>query len=211
MEVLGFPTHWLWHTNIPRQPLSYTIVPISEWNSFTPAAISTSSLVHIQAASLYHHALGYMIGALSNQANECALIAVLPKVKYPNIPLFAENEHDSNPPLKKQSKIESPSHHPQLFNPTYLHICKPWCALHQSSNLYTTIFKNGFQCFFKNKFPDIQSNGEIHVFDLDGFTWLVHQRESDTVVTEQSSSKLQATTKDPPVYHYWGHFYYLGM
>jgi hypothetical protein len=205
----AFQPAGLRHTNTPRLPLSYTIVPINEWNSFAPATISAGSLVRIHAAGLYRNALGYVIGASTNQANECALVAVLPKVEYPNIPLFAENERDSNPPPKKRNKIESPSHHPQLFDPTRLRIRKQRHALRQSRDLYTTIYEDGFQRFFKNKFPDIQSNGETHMFDLDGFTWLVRQREGDTVVTEQSS--MEIIPKTPPLYHYRGHLYYLGM
>ena len=89
------------HTNIPRLPLLYTIIPINKWNLFTSLTVTTSSLVWICTTSLYHNALGYMIGALRNQANECALMAVLPKVNYLNILSFAENERDCNPPPKK--------------------------------------------------------------------------------------------------------------
>ena len=60
------------------------------------------------------------------------------------------------------------------------------------------------------------SNGESYTFDLNDFTWSVHQQEVDTVVNESSSSMLQVMSmeiirKTPPVYHYRGHFYYLGM
>ena len=60
------------------------------------------------------------------------------------------------------------------------------------------------------------SNGESYTFNLNDFTWSVRQQEVDTVVNESSSSMLQATSmeivhKTPPVYHYRGHFYYLGM
>ena len=77
------------HTNTPRLPLSYTIIPINEWNSFTSATISISSFVRICDIGLYRNAFGYVIGALRNQTNECTFVAVLPKVKYPTIPIFA--------------------------------------------------------------------------------------------------------------------------
>ena len=150
----------LQHTNTPRLLLLYTIVPINKWNSFTSLAVSTSSLVQICTTSLYHNALGYVIGTSRNQANECALMAVLPKVNYLDIPSFAENERDCNPPPKKQSKIESPSPHPQLFDPTHICICRPQQAISQPHNLYATLYNNGFHCFFKDKFLDIMSNGE---------------------------------------------------
>ena len=153
----------------------YAIIPINEWNLFTSTTISASSLVHINDVGVYHNVLGYVIGTSRNKANECTFMAVLPKVNYPNIPFFAENEQDSNPPPKKWGKIESSSPHPQLFNPTHLHICKPWHPLTQSHDLYATLYNDGFQCFFKNKFPDIESNGETCVFNLDDYTWLVHQ------------------------------------
>ena len=220
----AFQPAGLQHTNTPRLPLSYTIVPINEWNSFTSLTVSTSSLVQICATGLYCicatglycNALGYVIGASRNQANECALMAVLPKVNYLNIPSFAENERDCNPPHKKRSKIESPSPHPQLFDPTCVHIHRPWQAISQPCDLYATLYDDGFHCFFKDKFPDIMSNGESYTFDLNDFTWSVHQQEVDTVVNESSSSMLQAMSmeifhKTPPVYHYCSHFYYLGI
>ena len=74
----AFQPTGLQYISNPRLPSSYTIVPINEWNSFTPTAIPTSSLVCIHTAGLYHNALGYVIGASINQVNECTLIAVLP-------------------------------------------------------------------------------------------------------------------------------------
>ena len=212
----AFQPTGLQHTNTPGLPLSYAIIPINKWNLFTSTTISASSLVHINDVGLYHNVLGYVIGVSRNKANECTFVAVPPKVKYPNIPFFAENEWDSNPPLKKRGKIESSLPHPQLFNPTCLHIHKPRNPMTQSRDLYATLYDDGVQCFFKNKFLDIESNGETCVFNLDDFTWLVCQQEIDTVVTEQLSSMLQMTSmevvpKTPPVYHYRGHFYYLGM
>ena len=206
----------LQHTNTPGLPLSYATIPINEWNLFTSTTISAGSLVRINDVGLYRNVLGYVIGASRNIANECAFVAVLPKVKYPNIPFFAENEQDSNPPPKKRGKIESSSPHPQLFDSTHLHIHKPRHPMTQSCDLYATLYNDGFQCFFKNKFPDIESNGETCVFNLDDFTWLVRQQEIDSVVAKQSSSMLQMTSvevvpKTPPVYHYRRHFYYLGM
>ena len=194
----AFQPTGLQHTNTPRLLLLYTIVPINKWNSFTSLAVSTSSLVQICTTSLYHNALGYVIGTLRNQANECALMAVLPKVNYLDIPSFAENERDCNPPPKKQSKIESPSPHPQLFNPTHICICRPQQAISQPHNLYATLYNNGFHCFFKDILCQMGSP------------------EVDTVVNESLSSMLQAMSmeiihKTPPVYHYCGHFYYLGM
>ena len=92
------------HTNTPRLPLSYTIVPINEWNSFTSAATSAGSFVRIRDTGLYRNAFGYVIGASRNQTNECAFVAVLPKVKYPTIPTFAGTERDTNPPPKKKAR-----------------------------------------------------------------------------------------------------------
>lgn len=217
---------WAFHprglqlTNTPKLPPSYTIVPIHEWRSLDELPnFPAGSLVRIHAAGLYHNALGYVIGASRNQANECALVAVLPKVKYPDIQCFDEGKRDSNPPPKKRSKMESPSHHPQIFDPTRLRIRKPGHKsgpIAYSRDLYATIYDDGFQRFFKTKFPDIESNGLIHRFNLIDFTWLVRQHEADFPVVEQSDSRLQPanmqiTLKTPPVYHYRGHFYYLGM
>ena len=211
----AFQPAGLQYTSTPRLPLSYTIVPINEWNSFTPAAIPAGSLVRIHAAGLYRDALGYVIGASINQANECALVAVLPNIKYPNIPFFADDERDSNPPPKKRSKIEPPSYHHGLFDPTRLCIRKPRHASPRSLDLYATVYDDGFERFFKKKFPDTVSNGETQVFNLDDFTWVVRQQEVDTVMAKQSSSTFQMSMeiirKTPPVYHYCGHFYYLGM
>ena len=138
-------------------------------------------------------------------------MAVLPKVKHPTIPIFAGTKQDTNPPPQKKSKIVPSSPCTQLFDPTCLHIHKPWQAIQtQSQDLHATIYDDGFQCFFKNKFLDMMSNGETYAFNLDDFTWLVHQLEVETVVTEQSNSTMNLF-KTPPVYHYHGHFYYLGM
>ena len=121
----AFQPAGLQYTSNPRLPSSYTIVPINEWNSFTPTANPASSLVHIHTAGLYRNALGYLIGASINQVNECTLVAVLPQIIYPNIPFFADNEQDSDPPPEKRSKIEPPSHHHGLFDPAHLRIHKP--------------------------------------------------------------------------------------
>ena len=185
----AFQPAGLQHTNTPRLLLSYTIVPINEWNLFTSLTVSASSLVWICATGLYRIALGYVIGASRNQANECALVAVLPKVNYLDIPSFTENKRDCNPPPKKWSKIKSPSPHPQLFDPTRVRIHRPWQAISQPHDLYATLYDNGFHNFFKDKFLDIMSNGESYTFDLNDFTWSVRQQEVDTVVNESSSSR----------------------
>ena len=97
----AFQPAGLQYISNPRLPSSYTIIPINEWNLFTPTTIPTSSLVHIHTAGLYRNALGYVIGTSINQVNECALVAVLPQIIYPNIPFFTDNEQDSDPPPKK--------------------------------------------------------------------------------------------------------------
>ena len=59
------------------------------------------------------------------------------------------------------------------------------------------------------------SNGETQVFNLEDFTWVVHRWEVDTVMAKQLSStsemSMEIIHKTLPVYHYHGHFYYLGM
>ena len=77
----------------PKLPPSYTIVPLNEWGLFTSAALPAGSLVHICATGTYGGALGYVIGASTNPANECALVAVVPKIKYPNIHYLREDQH----------------------------------------------------------------------------------------------------------------------
>ena len=44
-----------------KLPPSYTIVPLSDWTSFTSAALPTGSLVCICATGIYHGALGFVI------------------------------------------------------------------------------------------------------------------------------------------------------
>ena len=52
-----------------KLPLSYTIVPLSNWTSFTSAALPAGSLVHICATGIYHGALGFVIGVSTNPMN----------------------------------------------------------------------------------------------------------------------------------------------
>ena len=115
-----------------KLPLSYTIMPLSNWTSFTSAALPAGSLVRIRATGIYHGALGFVISVSTNPVNECALVAVIPKIKYPDIHHPTEDEphgapikqltkirfhtdHPNSPP-KKHTKIKSPNH-PNLFDP----------------------------------------------------------------------------------------------
>ena len=75
----------------PKLPPSYTIMPLSNWGSFTLAALPIGSLVHIHAAGTYKGVLGYVIGASTNPANEGTLVALVPKIKYPNIHYLTED------------------------------------------------------------------------------------------------------------------------
>ena len=164
---------------------------------------------------------------MTNPVNECALVAVIPKIEYPDICHPTEDEphgaptkqltkirfhtdHPNSPP-KKRTKIKSPNH-PNLFNPKCLLIHDPHNKGSSSSNVHTTVYKNGFKRFFETKFPPIDANGVEHQLNLDNFTYRVHQCEVDYTITNESSSypKLDVFDKTPPVYHYHGHLYYLG-
>ena len=210
-----------------KLPPSYTIVPLSNWTSFTSAALPAGSLVRIRATGIYHGALGFVTGASTNPVNECALVAVIPKIEYPDIHHPTEDEphgapikqltkirfhtnHPNSPP-KKCTKIKSPNH-PNLFDPKHLLICDPHNKGSLSSNVHTTIYENGFKRFFKTKFPSIDANGVKNQLNLDDFTYCVRQHEVDYAITNESSSypKLDVFNKTPPVYHYRGHLYYLG-
>ena len=129
----------------PKHPPSYTIVPLNEWGLFTLAALTTGSLVHICAAGTYWDALGYVIGSSTNPANECALISVVPKIKYPDICYLTEDQHHIIPPPRKCTKIESSSYHPQLFDPSCLLIQEQKDRASLSSDVYTAVYDNGFQ------------------------------------------------------------------
>lgn len=205
-----------------KLPPSYTIVPLSDWTSFTSAALPAGSLVRIHATSIYYGALGFVIGASTNPVNECALVAVIPKIEYPDIRHPTEDEphraptkqltkirfhtdHLNSPP-KKCTKIKSPNH-PNLFDPKRLLIHDPHNKGSSSSNVHTTVYENGFKRFFETKFPSIDVNGVEHWLNLDNFTYHVCQREVDYTITNESSSypKLDVFDKTPPVYHYHGH------
>ena len=123
-----------------KLPPSYTIMPLSNWTSFTLTALPTGSLVWICATGIYHGALGFVISASINLVYECALVAVIPKIKYPDICHPTEDEHHGAPtkqltkirfhtdhpnsPPKKCTKIKSPNH-PNLFDLKCLLICDP--------------------------------------------------------------------------------------
>lgn len=198
-----------------KLPPSYTIVPLDEWTAFTSAVLAAGSLVRIRAAGAYNDALGYVIAASTNPTNECALIAVVPKIKYPDIHGPKKNGRYIIQPSKKRAKIESRSNHPSLFDPNRLLIRKPEDESRSLSKVHTVIHDDGFQRFFQTKFPSIDVKGVEYRLDLDDFSFRVRQREVD-YVTNESNSRYQAMnmeTRDkiPPVYHYCGHLYYLGM
>ena len=104
----------------PKLPPSYTIVPLSDWGSFTSAVLPAGSLVRIRAAGTYKGVLGYVFGTSTNLANECTLVAVVPKIKYPNIRYPMEDQRHVIPPARKCTKIESSLNHPHLFDPNRL-------------------------------------------------------------------------------------------
>lgn len=160
-----------------KLPPSYTIVPLSNWTSFTSAALPVGSLVRICATGIYHGALGFVISASTNPVNECALVAEIPKIEYPDVRHPTEDEphgaptkqltkirfhtdHPNSPP-KKCTKIKSPNH-PNLFDPKCLLIHDPHNKGSLSSNVHTTIYENGFKRFFETKFPSIDANGVEH-------------------------------------------------
>ena len=155
----------------PKLPPSYTIVPLSDWGSFTSAALPTGSLVHIHATGTYDDALGYVIGASTNPDNECTLIAVVPKIKYPDIHYIMEDQHHVIHPLRKCTKIESPSNHPQLFNPNCLFIQGPKDKTPSLSDVHTVVYDNSFHLFFKTRFLSIYTDGVEHRLNLDNFSF----------------------------------------
>ena len=128
----------------PKLPPSYTIMPLSVWGSFTLAALPAGSLVCIHAAGTYKGVLGYVFGASTNLANECALVAVVPKIKYPNIHYPVEGQHHVIPPARKHTKIESSLNHPHLFDPNHLLIREPKDKSSSSSDVHTVIYDSGF-------------------------------------------------------------------
>ena len=146
----------------PKLPPSYTIMPLNEWGFFTSAALPTGSLVHICATGTYDDALGYVIGASTDPDNECALVAVAPKIKYPDIHYITENQHHVIHPPRKHTKIESPSNHPQLFNPNCLFIQGLKDKTPSLLDVHTVIYDNGFHLFFKTGFPSIYTDGMEH-------------------------------------------------
>ena len=197
----------------PKLPPSYTIVPFNEWGLFTLAALTTGSLVCIHAAGTYWDALGYVIGSSTNPANECALVAVVSQIKYPDIHYLMEDQHHVIPP---PSKIESLSYHPQLFDLSHLLIQEQKDRVSSSLDVHTVVYDDSFQRFFKMKFPSIYTDGMEHQLDITYFLFQVYQREVDYGVIKESSSRCQAANmgiidKIPPVYHYCGHLYYLGV
>ena len=103
-----------------KLPPSYTIMPFSNWGTFTLAALPAGSLVCICAAGTYKGVLGYVFGTSNNLANECALVAVVPKIKYPNICYPMEDQCHIIPPARKCTKIKSSLNHPHLFDPNRL-------------------------------------------------------------------------------------------
>ena len=177
---------------------------------------STGSLVCVRAAGTYKGAFGYVIGASTNPANECAIIAVVPKIKYPNIRYLSEDQHHVILPPRKGTKLESSSYHPHLFDPNCLLIREPNDKISSSSDIHTVVYDNGFQRFFETRFPSIHADGMEHQLNLDDFLFRVCQRESDYAVTNELSSRLKGTNveiigRTSPVYRYCGHCYYLGF
>lgn len=187
----------------PKLPSSYTIVPIDEW-TFTSVGIPAGSLVRIRITGPFLGALGYVIGASTNPANECTLVAVIPKVEYPTIHNPADLHHVA--PAKKRTKIKSSANHPNLFDTRRLIIRDSADKASSSSEFEAVEYKNGFNRFFRTKFPAMHTNGEEHRLNLDHFSFRVRQHES----VASNESTTQIVHRVPPVYQYRGHLYYLG-
>ena len=179
-------------------------------------ALPTSSLVYIHAAGTYKGALGYVIGASTNPANACAIIAVVPKIKCPNIHYLSEDQHHVILPQRKHTKLKSSSYHPHLFDLSHLLIRELNDKISLSSDIHTVVYDNGFQCYFKTRFPSIHTDSMEHQLNLDNFLFQVHQHKSDYAVTNKLSSRLKGMNveiigRTSPVYRYCGHLYYLGF
>ena len=98
--------------------------------------------------------LGYVFGTSTNLANECALVAVVPKIKYPNICYPMEDQCHIIPPARKHTKIESSLNHPHLFDPNCLLIREPKNKKH----LHHWMFALSYMTVASNIFlrPDFQ-------------------------------------------------------
>ena len=137
----------------PKLPPSYTVVPLSNWGSFTSAALPAGSLVRIRAAGTYKGVLGYVFDTSTNLANECTLVAVVPKIIYPNIHYPMEDQCHVISPARKHTKIESLLNHPHLFDLNRLLIQEPKDKTSSSSDVHTVVYDSGFQRFLR---PDFQ-------------------------------------------------------
>ena len=155
----------------PKLPPSYAIVPLSDWGSFTSAVLPAGSLVRIHAAGTYKGVLGYVFGTSTNLANECALVAVVLKIKYPNIHYPTEDQCHVIPPARKCTKIESSLNHPHLFDLNRLLIREPKDKTSSSLDVHTVVYDSGFQHFFETKFPAIYTDGVEHRLNLDNFSF----------------------------------------
>ena len=116
-----------------------------------------------------------------------------------------EDQRHVIPPARKRTKIESSLNHPHLFDPNRLLIRELKDKTSSSSDVHTVVYDSGFQCFFETRFPAIYTDGVEHRLNLDDFSFQVHQHEMDYAVTNESSSRFQATNveivdKTLPVY-----------
>ena len=146
----------------PKLPPLYTIMPLSDWGSFMSAALPTGFLVCIHAAGTYKGVLGYVFGTSTNLANECTLVAVVPKIKYPNIRYPTEDQRHVIPPARKRTKIESSLNHPHLFDLNCLLIRELKDKTSSSSDVHTVVYDSGFQRFFETRFLAIYTDGVEH-------------------------------------------------
>ena len=196
--------------------------------SFTPrngylpwqnSVIPPGSLVRIRATGLYRNKLGYVIGASSTPQNECALVAVVPIIRYPT----NHTIHNTSPPLKRRKLNTSEASHnrqiaprPQLFTPHLLESRRPTekaskGSHHRSLTTYDEAAEN-LQQFFSGQFPDHQSDSIIYKMEFDGFSWAVRRHgKSVADIPNANEPATDVLQKAMPIHRYKDHFYYLGM
>lgn len=199
------------YTVTPQLPATYTIVPKSEWHlldtrgplfgwkSFEPNRYPAGSLVRVRAPGTYFNSLGYVIGASDNRTNECALVAVVPSVAYPDSSVLDHRDPDAMPPSKKQRRNTPPklpkptrrSHPPQLFSADKVlhrpHEPQSQQTYPYPSDYYAVDFAGAsynLQRFFQEQCSDCEVNEETYEWRIDDFSWAVRQEEVTSVPKE---------------------------
>lgn len=219
--------------NVPlKLPQSYT----RQWTKWRlPKPIRPGSLATLRLAGDYNKSLAYVIGASLDPYNECAVVAVVPRLSYPPAkPVPSSLDFGGLPPTKKQKSLLASTAQGHTSKGKHTARPRPRLGLFAAHLLesVTTHWSPGgdLGLFFSRRFKPAtlrtssrhgKSTQATASMDFSDFEWSVRRTgpepwdfPEDRQLPPTDNGRPQRYNdhnKQLPVREYKGHYYYCGM